>query len=89
MNAGPRNRWKPPHPDPLLHKCVEEREKKRAVGFLDVFGGMPREVWGGSIGFSIPTGLKLSAQGREERATLGENRQKSQPCKGCLCFVNL
>jgi hypothetical protein len=58
-------------------------------GFLNVFGGMPREVWGGSIGFSIPTGLKLSAQGREERATLGENRQKSQPCKGCICFVNL
>ncbi|MGA2544516.1 MAG: hypothetical protein ABSG78_23445, partial [Verrucomicrobiota bacterium] len=56
--------------------------------FLDVFGGMPREVWGGAIGFSIPTGLKLSAQGREERATLGENRQKSQPCKGCICFVN-
>jgi hypothetical protein len=23
--------WKPPLPDPLLHKCVEERGKKRVV----------------------------------------------------------
>ena len=31
---------------------------------------------------SIPTGLDHSAQGCAPRATLGENRKKSQPCKG-------
>jgi hypothetical protein len=54
----------------------------RKCRFLAVFGGIPGDVWAGAIGFSIPTGLKLSAQGCEERATLGEEREKSQPCKG-------
>ena len=31
---------------------------------FDIFGGIRRDVLGGAIGFSIPTGLKLSAQQR-------------------------
>jgi len=50
--------------------------------FFDIFGGIPKNDWGGAFGFQSPKGLKLSAQGREERATLGENREKSQPGKG-------
>jgi hypothetical protein len=28
---GRRRRWEPPLPGPLLHKCVEEREKTPGV----------------------------------------------------------
>jgi len=28
-------RWEPPLPDPLLHKCVEEREKRREVSLRE------------------------------------------------------
>jgi hypothetical protein len=39
---------------------------------------------GFSTGLAIPTGLKLLAQGCEERATLGKNPKKPRPCKGCI-----
>ena len=38
--------------------------------------------WLAPSGFSIPMGLKLSAQGCAPRATLGKESEKSQPCKG-------
>ena len=40
-----------------------------------------------SLGFPIPTGLKHQAQGCEERATLGKNRESSQPRRGWIYVV--
>ena len=53
----------------------------RKCRFLAFFGGIPGDVWAGAIGFSIPTGLKLSAQGCEERATLGKKERNHNPAR--------
>jgi hypothetical protein len=34
---------RPPHPDPLLHKCVEEREKMREAALHEA--AVPEHFW--------------------------------------------
>jgi len=51
-------------------------------GFFAVFGGIPIDAGGFIIGFANPKGIEAFSQGCEARATLGEKREKSQPCKG-------
>ena len=54
-----------------------------------------REAWAviekasNSLILTIPTGLRLSAQGCEERATLGKLGKQSQPQRGCGSTANL
>jgi hypothetical protein len=46
------------------HKPFSINNCNGVTGFFAVFSGIPKDAWGDAIGFSIPTGLKLSAQQR-------------------------
>ena len=59
------------------------KPKRKEVGFLNGFSGILTDAslaWSRSL--PIPMELKRSAQGCEERATLGQRGGSSQPCKG-------
>jgi len=70
---------------PLINEPYLFHRKQRRIGkqVPAVFGGIPTVVGRAVVGGPIPEGLKLSAQGREERATLGQPIAQSQkPRKG-------
>ena len=48
----------------ILRKSLPANGCNGVTRFFAVFSGIPKDAWGDAIGFSIPTGLKLSAQGQ-------------------------